>query len=165
MRFNSIFFTALIAILVSVIVQQNLIINYFSHSPNKVGIPIQSNRTDQGDTYHYYIDGKRTVSYLMDSVVDNNVKSKFSYLDCPLHNVYLGALILSGAVSLLCENIFSSPALAVIVSLILQASILIFAFSYSLSTITQKKFGGFSRNSQSPERSPEASKPGAGGSR
>ena len=131
MEIKKILFLFIIAILISLTLQKKFLEYRLEESSERVAIPIQSNRTDLGDTYHYYIAGKRFFNYAIfnlfstPTITNENPISSISYLSS-------GALLTSGFISYLSEVFTPTSRDAVLTSLILQGAIAIFIFLYAI---------------------------------
>lgn len=138
MEIKKILFLFTIAVLISVTLQKNLLENRLEETNEKVAVPIQSNRTDLGDTYHYYIAGKRFFNHTFLNVLSSSGDAEKK----PISSIaYLtsGALLASGMVSYLSELLTANSRDAVLISLILQGAMVIFSFLYAVYVYVRLK--------------------------
>lgn len=126
-------FLILIALLISVFLNQDRIIRSFWNDSNKHAVPIASSRTFLGDEYHYYVEANDSLKIGLiskDKVYSTN-------------NVLLGSLVTSGLINLLCQSLINTSDIAVLISLFLQTFILVLATIYII-----KKIGGYEESKQ-----------------
>ncbi len=125
-------FLIILALLISVFLNQDRIIRSFYNDTNKHAVPIASSRTFLGDDYYYYVaanDSLKLGLISKDKVYSTN-------------NVLLGGLATSGLINLLCQSLISSSDIAVLVSIIFQTFLLVLATIYILKTIGRHENDG-----------------------
>jgi len=117
----------IIAIFISLTLNQDRIIRPFYNDTYKHAVPISSSRTTLGDTYHYYIAANQSIKSGL--IAKQNVNTP--------NNVLLGSLAASGIINFLCTHLIQTSDLSVLLSLILQTFLLVLAISYVIKNVGQ----------------------------
>lgn len=139
MQVKRLSFLFLVAVVISIFLQKDLVINRLSETQEKIAIPVQSSRTDVGDTYHYYILGKQFFNSVINQDENSSQIKDGSEVISPIAKVYMGSLFLSGMITWVAELVTFTSRDAVLLSLILQGAFIIFAFTYTLFTFVRVK--------------------------
>lgn len=115
----------ILALLISVFLNQDRVIRTFFNDNDKHAVPIASSRTFLGDEYYYY--GAATDSLKLGLVSKDKVYST--------NNILFGSLVSTGLINVFCQNLIGSSDIAVLVSLILQTFLLVLATIYAVKII------------------------------
>jgi hypothetical protein len=130
----------IIAVFVSVIIQQDFLLRHFHSSPEKVAVAIASPRSELGDNYYYLGAIRRTPQLFRNAaraVIEPGGGPEKPEIE--IGAVYLGALSVGYLLHSLSEALTPASRDAVQLTLILQTTLAVFAFLVALLSLIRDR--------------------------
>lgn len=124
----------IIAVFVSIIIQQDYLLRHFHSSPEKIGVPIASPREDLGDNYYYMVALKRAPELFSNAVAASFGSNEGSGEKAvEIGAAYIGALLVGHAFHTVSEAVTPTSRDAAQLTLVLQTASTLLAFLWVLA--------------------------------